>query len=177
MKWFFIALWGLVSWLAVEVVIFLPLYIFGLPLAWWAQDGARTVEVPSRLYPERAVLAYANPILNWWIGNYEDGVAPEGYSPFRWFVRNPVCNLRFTPVISTLPSPDVDWVGSVGEIPPDGTPGWFLAHAGPYVGFRWQRTTWGVWIGWKINPRDAAGPCNDYRRFGLGTACQLLRFR
>ncbi len=175
-RWPLIAAWGLVSWLVVEVLIFLPLYIIGLPLAWWAQDGGRVIEVPSRLYPERTVRAYANPVLNWWIGNYEDGIEPEGYTPFRWFVRNPVCNLRFTPIISTLPSTATRWVGSVDAIPPDGAPGWFIAASGPYVGFRWQCRTWGVWLGWKLNPADARGTPNDYRKFGIGTACQIMRF-
>ena len=177
--WFLMALWGLLTWLLVEVVVFLvflPLYVVGLPLAWAAGRWAKTVPATSICDSGRLITAYTNPLLDWWVGNYEDGVQPPGYTAFAWFVRNPVCNLRFAPVISTLPSLDTRWVGNVNEIPPDGTPGWFLAWAHGYVGFRWQCASWGVWAGWKLNPADASGPCTDYRRFGLGTAAQILRF-
>ena len=170
------ALWGLVTWLAVEVCIFMPLYLVGLPVAYAAQLWAPKVLAPSRLYPDRTITGYQWAWLDAWIGNWEDGIAPEGYTALAWFMRNPVCNLRFAPVISTLPSLHTLYVGNVATIPPDGSPGWFLAWAGGYVGFRWQCSSWGVWLGWKINPADASGPCTDYRRFGIGTACQLLRF-
>ena len=171
------ALWGILAFLAVEVCVFLPLYIVGIPMAWCASRWVPMVPGPSRIFPERQILAYRWRWIDWWVGNYEDGAAPEGWTAFRWFLRNPVCNLRFTPIISTVPGPDTRRVGSVDEIPPDGAPGWFLAWRGPYVGFRWQCRTWGVWLGWKVNPRDARfiAP-DDYRRWGLGTACQVMRF-
>jgi hypothetical protein len=177
------AIWGLLLFLLVEVVIFLPLYIVGLPMAWLAGRYAGTHETPSRLFPDRAILAYDNPVLDWWVGNYEDGLKPvfdwwpAEKTAFQWFLRNPVCNLRFTPLISTKPSPNTQWVGSVDAVPANGVPGWFLAWSGPYVGFLWQNTRWGMWAGFKINPRDARFvPADDYRRWGLGTACQIMRF-
>lgn len=172
------ALWGLVAFTIVELVVFLPLFLLGIPLAWWAAGHADTRMGPSRIWPARMVKVYVNPILNWWIGNDEDGITTEGFpSPFRWFLRNPVTNLRFTPALSLLPDPErVRFVGAEA-IPPDGVPGWFIAWQGPYVGFRWQNRAWGIWAGWKINLRDAQGvPADDYRRFGIGTALQLMRF-
>lgn len=177
------ALWGLLTFLMVEVCIFLPLFILGIPLAWWASRHAATHETPSRLYPQRTILAYDSRLLDAWVGNYEDGCKPvfdwwpEEKTAFAWFLRNPVCNLRFAPIISTRPSPNTQWVGSTDAVPADGVPGWFIAWSGPYVGFLWQNTRWGVWVGWKINPRDARMiPADDYRRGGLGTAMQIMRF-
>ena len=175
------ALWGLIFFLLVEVCIFLPLYLVGLPVAYCASRWAATKTVPSRLYPDRQILAYANPVLDWWVGNYEDGCAPvfdwwHG-SGFAWFLRNPVCNLRFAPLISTKPDPvNVHWIGS-NAVPADGVPGCFLAWQGGFVGFLYQNTRWGVWLGWKINPREAFYIAkDDYRQWGIGTACQFMRF-
>lgn len=179
---FFMALWGLAAFLVVEICTFVPLYLVGIPAAWLASRYARSVPVPSRIYPDRLITAYANPIMNWWVGNYEDGISVFGYSVVGWYLRNPVTNLRFVPVISTLPSPNTHWVGTLNEVPADGVLGWFLAWSGPYVGFLWQWKTpvfsvTGIWIGWKINPRDAFYiPADDYRRSGLGTAFQIMRF-
>lgn len=127
---FLMALWGLITFALVEVCIFLPLYILGTPVAYCASRWAPTKEVPSRLYPERTILAYRNAILDWWVGNYEDGCKPvfdwwHG-SGFQWFLRNPVTNLRFTPILSTLPSANTQWVGTLWEVPMDKAPGWFL---------------------------------------------------
>jgi len=175
------ALWGLVFFLAVEVAIFLPLYVLGIPAAWAAARWARVIVVPSMMDADRPIFAYANSLLNWWLGNYEDGIRPEfswwqDKTAFQWFLRNPVCNLRFTPWISTLPSPGTRFIGS-DQVEPDGTPCHFLAWSGPFVGYRYQNTTWGVWFGWKINPRDARFvSTDDYRRWGIGTAAQIMRF-
>lgn len=177
------AMWGLFTFLIVEVFIFLPLYIVGVPVAWLADRLAMKHFTPSRLFPERFIVSYENRLLDWWVGNYEDGVKPEfdwwpaEKTALQWFLRNPVTNLRFTPILSTKPCPiRVKWVGS-NEVPANAVPACFLAWQGPYVGFLYQNTKWGVWIGWKINPRDAFFvPSDDYRRWGIGTACQLMRF-
>jgi hypothetical protein len=170
------ALWGLAFFLVVEVSIFLPLYIAGLPVAYFASRWADFKMVPSRFDPTRQILVYTNPFLDGWVGNYEDGLAFGYFTPFKWFLRNPVTNMRFWPIVSTKPSTDTHWVGSVNEVPNDGVPGGFIAWSGPYVGFRWQSLKYGVWIGWKINPRDALVPCGDYRRWGIGTATQVMKF-
>ena len=172
-----IAAWGLVAFVAFEACIFLPLFLVGLPVAWFAAKHAELGLGVSRM-GSRSIIVYKNPILNWWVGNYEDGVIPDAKTKaFRWFVRNPVTNLRFVPLLSTRPDPErLQSVGS-DEIAPSGTPCLFLAWQFPYVGFRYQNKSWGVWLGWKLNPRDKryVDP-NDYRRFGIGVAAQILRF-
>lgn len=172
-----IAVWGLVAFAAFEACVFLPLFLVGLPVAWFAAKYAELGLGTSRM-GSRSIIVYRNPVLNWWVGNYEDGVIPDAKTTaFRWFVRNPVTNLRFVPLLSTRPDPErLRSVGS-DEIPPAGTPCLFLAWQGPYVGFRHQNKSWGVWLGWKLNPRDKryVDP-HDYRRFGIGVAAQILRF-
>jgi len=178
-----IALWGLLFFLVVEVAVFLPIYLLGLVLVpILARYGGR-VERPS-IFPGKP------PAMCWTIltadalfGNREDGILGDepwqarGGTIYGWFLRNPVCNMRFWPVVSTLPDPGVKSIGTLDEVPPNGVPGWFMAWRGPYVGFLWQNEKWGVWAGWKLNPRDARYvPANDYRRFGIGTAAQFMRF-
>jgi len=175
MKLAAIVIWGLIFFLFVEACVFLPLYLLGLPVAWAASKWAPTEITKSRLW-DRYILAYRNPILNWWVGNYEDGIVPDpSTTAFRWFVRNPVTNLRFVPLLSTRPDPiRLQFVGS-DEIKPTGTPCHFLAWQGAYVGYRYQNASWGVWLGWKLNPRDKRFVSyNDYRRFGIGTATQIF---
>ena len=172
--------WGLASWLAVELLVFLPLFILGLILMPALLRFAPIVQVESRVNAGAQIEAFRWVWAQTLFGNWEDGLLPlwwsqQGGTRYGWFVRNPVCNLRFWPIVSTLPSPSVRWVGNVAAVPADGTPGWFLAWQGPYVGFRWQCGTWGVWLGWKVNPADRNG-CTDYRRAGIGTACQVMRF-
>lgn len=183
MKIALITVWGILSFLVVELLVFLPLYILGIPLVWWAQRYARKRVVPSILYPERSILAYSNPILDWWIGNREDGLDPDfewwdsKHTAMDWYLRNPVCNLRFIPIISTTPDPTrVHHIGTLDEVPPQNRQGWFLCWQGGYVGFFYQNRSWGTWLGWKTSPRDA-GPCapRDYRYHGLGTVAQFWR--
>lgn len=175
-------LWGLVAFLAVEVLVFLPLYLAGLPAAWLASRYARTVRRPSRLYPERLVLCYESQLLDAWLGNWEDGLCPEwwasiGGTPFNWWLRNPVCNLRFAPILSTLPDPArVRYVGA-DHMPEPGEPGWFVCWQDGYVGMLWQCASWGLWIGWKVKPEDQLGvPPDSCRNWGIGVAAQLMRF-
>lgn len=177
------AVWGIISFLAVEAFVFLPLYLVGLPVAFFAQSSASTEVVDSMVFQGRRIVAYKNRLLNWWVGNYEDGIDPEfdwwsqKNTPFKWFLRNPVCNLRFTPIISTKPSVDTKHVGTSVSLPKDGEPGWFLCWSGWYVGFRYQNTKWGVWLGWKVIPLDATHVASDdYRRSGIGLAAQFMRF-
>ena len=173
--------WGLASWLAVELLIFLPLFALGLILMPALLRFAPVVQVESRVNPGQQIEAFRWTWAQTLFGNWEDGLLPlwwsqQGGTRYGWFVRNPICNLRFWPIVSTLPSPSVRWIGNVAAVPPDGTPGWFLAWQGLYVGFRWQCASWGVWLGWKLNPRDATVIPTDYRVHGLGTACQFMRF-
>ena len=163
--------WMLITWLPVEVFILLPLYLLGLPTVALASRFAKREQGVS-VVTGGSIIQWANPILDEWIGNHEDGIMVPGYTPWTWFLRNPVCNMRFWPVISTRPSLHTHYVGTASEI---GLPGWFVAWAGPYVGFYYQNAAWGLWLAWKINPRDARPDApKDYRSFGLGTACQRL---
>jgi len=179
-----IAIWGLCFFLVVECVVFLPLYILGIPACWLASRHAGTHDEPSWLYPDRTIRAYNSRLLDEWLGNHEDGMKPvfswwpKEKTALQWFLRNPVGNMRFWPIVSTKPSASTRWVGTASEIPGISQSGWFLAWSGPYAGFRWQNGKWGVWIGWKINPRDARFIMdNDYRNWGLGTALQLMSFK
>ena len=172
--------WGLISWLMVEVVVFVPLLLLGLVLLLLLFKWAPIVQAESRIDAGQQIEAFRWRWAQTIWGNWEDGLLPawwaqQGGTRYSWFVRNPVCNMRFWPIVSTLPSKNVNWVGSVSAIPADGVSGWFVCWEGPYVGFRWQCRSWGVWLGWKVIPTDANG-CFDYRRFGLGTACQFMRF-
>ena len=179
--------WGLVSWLVVELLVFAPVALAGLlllpALLLWAPIAQAESRVNAGVQVEAFAWAWANTL---W-GNMEDGLSPAWWTTqcgaaaptwrtrMTWFLRNPVCNMRFWPVVSTLPElAQVRWIGT-DLIPPDGTPGCFLCWQGGFVGFRWQCRSWGVWAGWKVSPADRAG-CEDYRRFGIGTAGQVMRF-
>lgn len=165
--------WAIVSTLVVEIVAFMPLYLLGLLVVPLASRYAPRTQRPSRIDPARMIETWANPVLDELWGNHEDGIRFETWDVWAWYLRNPVCNMRFWPVVSTLPGPGTRFVGS-----PEIAPGCrFVAWRGPYAGFRWEGKRWGVWFGFKVNPRDSRFvPDNDYRRWGLGTACQLLRF-
>jgi len=162
--------WMLVSVLAVEILVFLPLYLLGLVVVPCAARRALKTERPSRVN-DSLVLSYRSPALDALWGNWEDGLAPAGFTIWSWFQRNPCCNLRFCPVISTRPSAATRFIGS-REIAPGCR---FIAWAGPYVGCRWEGRKYGVWLGYKINPRDAWQTATDYRVHGLGIAVQILR--
>ena len=172
--------WGLVSWLILEVILFTPIFLLGLVLDpfWWAPQGPGL----SRLNAGQTITVFKWALVQALFGNWEDGLCPAwwseaGHGEYSWFLRNPVCNMRFWPVVSTLPKPTVKWCGTLNEIPAAGVPGWFVAWQGPYVGFYWACASWGLWLGFKTNPRDfQVDAPRDYRYAGLGTACQLLRF-
>jgi hypothetical protein len=192
----------LLSWAAVEILVFLPLFLAGFLVFPIAEEWADIVIVKSRVW-DRYIVSFKRRWVNAWLGNDEDGLAGvvngEPIDPYLWFIRNPVSNMRFWPWISIRPRAvvkDVDgtpisWVlpsplsvlGNVSEIVE--TPGWFVCRCGWYVGARWIwkkpiLTIKGLWLGWKLNPRDARPgapgiPANDYRKAGIGLACQILR--
>lgn len=187
LKPLFIAPWGFVTWLLFEVVVFMPLYLIGaifFPVAYYFVP---LTQGDSRLYPGKKCVNFASPLIDAWLGNWEDGLCPAWWQEAKgsdglramwsWFLRNPVTNLRFMPVVSFKPDPSK--VGHIGAdvMPEDGQPGWFLAWHGLYAGFRWQTKSWGVWFGWKVHPEDAQGfKENDYRQWGVGTSAQIMRF-
>lgn len=181
---FFRFLWFLTSYLFVEVVVFLPLYLLGLTVFPVAYHFAGIKVTESRINRGQYILAFRNRVLNEWLGNHEDGLLPGQWQKERngtaygWFLRNPVSNMRFWPYISTLPSPETKWAGTLDRV--ENEPGWFLAWSGAYTGFYWNGKRIGLWMGWKINPIDRRigridRPPVDYRYYGLGTACMIWR--
>lgn len=169
-------------YLFVEIFIFLPLYLVGMVVFPIAYHFAALKIEPSFINKGQYVLAFRNRVLNEWLGNREDGLLPGWWqkerngSAYGWFLRNPVSNMRFWPYVSTLPSKDTKWVGTLDYVPQDATRGWFFAWHGPYSGLFWQGKRFGLWLGWKVVPADRNG-CNDYRKYGLGIATMLWRVK
>jgi hypothetical protein len=176
--------WGAASFLLVGALVWFPVFLLGLvgvPLMLWT---GRVTLGDSRVNAGQCIVVFEDAWAQCLWGNWEDGLAPLWWVTknngkpywlirYLWYLRNPVCNMRFWPLVSTLPSSDTHWCGTLNQLPSGViNPGWFLAWRGCYVGFYWQRATWGTWWGWKVNPLDARQPCTDYRRFGLGIACQ-----
>lgn len=151
--------WMILSVLAVETFVWLPLYLIGLMVVPFAkvQDNH-----------------FTNPIIDALWGNFEDGVTCIGFSKMEWYLRNPVTNLRRWPIISTRPCLGTQYIGS-DQIERGCR---FVAWHKGYVGCRWEGKKYGLWLGYKINPRDSRIiPADDYRTRGLGIACQFIRFK
>ncbi len=182
--------WMIVTWGLVEVLVFFPLYLVGLivfPLAW---RYAPLAWEESRCWKYTSIIGFKNAWLNEWLGNHGDGLLTvywdeQGKTAYSWFIRNPISNMRFWPLVSIRPIKDyaiwslpLRYCGNVTEIVE--TPGWFVAWYRGRVGLRWIWSnpflgTKGLAIGWHLNPRDRNGiPGDDVRRFGIGTVCQRL---
>ena len=183
-----ISVWGLLSFLLVQVFIFLPIYLLGLILLPALLQWAPIVQMESRLNAGQMVEMFKWTWANTLFGNLEDGLSPAWWTTqcgktepswstrFTWFLRNPVNNMRFWPVISTKPQPEkVKHVGS-STILPAGVPCGFICWQGPYVGFRWQNTKRGIWLGWACNPSDVKGIPNDWRAYGFSVVLQVMKF-
>jgi hypothetical protein len=121
--------------------------------------------------------------------NYEDGICAGwqyyntgniGLQIIYWSCwRNPVNNLRITPILSCKIEPwRVGYEGNLKNLYQYDTkiPQWFFAWHGVYTNFYWQFMFKGklrrFWIGWKIFPTDIYG-VTEYRRHGAGFAVQL----
>lgn len=179
--------WMVISFLVVEVFVFLPLYIVGVLAFKVAMQFADITISESRINKGQDILVFRNWALNEWLGNHEDGLNPEwwaklGGTPFTWFLRNPVCNMRFWPIISTRPNAEKTWfIGSLDRVPDnDAETGWFFCGRGPYCGALYQGKRLGCWFGWKVNPLDRrigrlGGPSLDYRFYGIGIASMVWR--
>lgn len=175
---------GLLFWVAVEVIVFMPLYAIGLvafPIAW--RLASRVIRNDARIViDDKRRLAFKSRVLDAWLGNYEDGLLPEWWknehngTAYGWFRRNPVTNLRFIYPFGVLPNPSkVGWAGTKEDN--DNKPGWFMAWQGLHTGFQWCSKTWKIWMGWKVLPLDRYGIPSNYRRFGIGLAAQIERLR
>ena len=172
--------WIIVSWALFEL-LWLVLFIPGAILFPLAYRFAPTEQKPS-MFGTGPILGFRWKWLDLWLGNYEDGLAPELWAKesngtaYGWFLRNPVTNLRFIPFLSTTPDPSrVRWIGNdwVWETR-DSVRHGFVCWQGPYGGFRIQGAKYGVWLGFKVRPRDASGVA-DYRTWGISMACQFLK--
>lgn len=184
--------WGTVSWLIVEFLVFMPIFILGLVIVPVLYFICPFAQAESRATFGEQITIFAWPWAQALFGDWGDGICPlwwiqrqqgEGatvatkWTLYTYFLRNPIGNMCYLPIVSTLPSQNVRWCGTLNEVPADGIPGWFIAWQGEYVGFYYANTSWGIWLGWKLNPRDAEQNApKDYRYAGLGTACQLMRF-
>ena len=100
-------IWMIVFFTLVQCIVFLPVFLFGLFTfpAWWR--WAPKEEFLSSMTGEhdtRFSWAWLDELL----GNHEDGLLPAWWitedagTAYGWFVRNPVANMRFWPVVSTL---------------------------------------------------------------------------
>lgn len=176
----------IITYLLVEA-IWLVMFIIGLvliiPAIKWAPKE-------DAIEPEWAVVVpeyWPNgmPMTRWkwrWldeiIGNHEEGILPSwwkdhGGTILSWYIRNPVTNMRFWPIVSTKATPDVRWCGTS-----DGTKdGWFVIHHKWFVGWWWRQPTWKIWVGFKLMPFDAipSDRRKDYRWYGCGVGCQFIR--
>ena len=183
MKFILHFLWMLITYCLVEIIIFLPLYLIGVLIFPIVYKYSTIINIESNINTNEQILGFKNNLLNEWLGNREDGLLPDWWkqkngTAFSWFIRNPICNMRFWPIVSTLPKQSkTDFVGSLDHIPDTKTEhGWFLCWEGLYTGFYYQGNTFGLWIGWKCNPRDKnLNAPTDYRYKGLGTACQFWK--
>ena len=183
-----VILWGLISWATVELTVFVPVYILAMLLL-----PALFKWSPIVLGESRVNMGQTIEVFKWgWaqalFGNWEDGLSPVWWTTqcgeirptwntrWTWFLRNPVDNMKWWPIISTIPNPSrVRFIGTPC-IPPDGVPGCFLCWQGGYVGFRWQCATWGIWAGWATSPSDSLGIPKDWRAYGFGPVLMILRF-
>lgn len=177
-------IWMLIFFLLVEVCIFLPLYILGVLLFPVFNRYAAKAIIESNIWHGWGVLAFRAPWLNEWLGNREDGLNPtwwqkRGGTNYTWFLRNPVTNMRFWKIISTVPRPeDVGWVGSLDHKPADDEHGWFFCWEGLYAGIYYQGRKYGCWFGWKTIPDDRdIHAYKSYRYYGLGIASMIWKVK
>lgn len=179
-------LWIIISTGVVELSTFIPLLLTGLPVMAIALLVIPTELTESLWDPSFRRIAFTWKWLDAWLGNFEDGLCPPWWDfecvgsdwtkRMKWFLRNPVTNLRFCPFISTLPQPEkIHWIGD-DHMAEDGIPCFFICWQGLYGGIRWQGTKYGIWFGWKVKPDDRFG-VHDYRSKGIGIACQFIRFK
>ena len=169
--------WMVLSFLLVEVLVWLPLMLSGLVVMPLALRWAETYDAPSRLWPDKVARYFRNPILQELYGNWEDGLCPQWWkdvqgTPWTWFLRNNISNMRYWPVISTRANLATRYIGD-DEIRPGAC---FVAWSGGFVGFRFEKWGWGIWAGMAVNPRDAhrIDPL-DWRSFGYSTVAQIFK--
>ena len=177
--------WLLVTWLLFEVCIFLPLLLLSFPTLALALCFAPTESVTGKMDSHLQITQFKNRFLDAWLGNYEDGICPPWWAErqvgksiwwqrWTWFVRNPLCNLRYAPILGApAVASRVRWVGMEEAV--EGVPGYFVAWIGGHVGTICLTDHWKLWIGWKIKPEHRFGHF-EYLSHGIGVTAQLRRF-
>ena len=169
--------WMLITWAAVELLVWLPLFVLGLAAVPLMLRAGLITERESWLNQGQQVIAFRWSWADELWGNHEDGLCPawwaqKGGTAWTWYLRNSISNMRFWPVLSTRANRNTHFRGST-EIAPGCR---FVAWTGPYVGLRWEGARWGIWLGWAVNPRDASEVLtSDWRAHGYSVVAQVFR--
>jgi hypothetical protein len=170
-----------------NTLVFIPVYLVGLLLVPVLAAGTWQVGT-SRTLPPLRIWKWASPFWLW--DNDQDGICPMEQKPtwqnaVKWYIRNPVENLRYTSLGlriipsqvrvtgNTLVTPDIDYA----------TTGikkwrWFAARqklkGGLWVQGPVGKKRLNVRLGYKLIPPDAVSISpEDGRLSGCGVASQL----
>lgn len=178
------------AWIVFTAIQF-PLLLLGLILI--------PLIAKLKRYEVRKSKVFDKDILSWkdkWMwpwGNEEDSILNgaqyyDAGSTFKQIVywsavRNPVNNLRYTPILSLkIESDKVEFIGSnVADIKEydHNIEMWYLCWHGIYSNLRVQTkifgSLWRFWIGWKIYPEDSIRPVVGHRVPGAGVAYQIKK--
>lgn len=173
-------LFSIVTWLAYEILVSLPLSIVDIPICAWLASGRSYTAATSVHHAGRTIYTWSAKWA-WLWSNDEDGVLGDPrysklherhprWGSFIWTAfRNSVNNLRFVPILHpVIDSTQVRWIGNhtnpsarrpQGELA-RGTVLWALTWQGLYSGYviRWQVTDTHFFqfrFGWKLLPKDA----------------------
>jgi len=189
-KWniIWLAPWLLLTWGLCEILVWLPLLILGtviVPIQLLLMDPNKYIK-ESLINKGMPIYVFPYKWMDELFGNHEDGLAPEWwwekkgkdksfwYVAITWFYRNSIRNMSFWPIVGTLPIINkIEWIGSDAYPNPVGKT-CFIVWMGYYSGFLIQtKNNNGLWIGWKIYPKDRFGIA-DYRHYGIGPDTQRL---
>jgi hypothetical protein len=175
-------------YLLIELFVWLPLFLLGLPIV-VALSIANAWNFGLSKNPQHST------ILEWpswaWIwGNDDDGIIPIGepinaISAIKWYIRNPVENLRYT-AFGLRPRPKLIKTAGNCRVDPDADYANVKVRAWRWC-MTWQGIKGGIWIqgpifgmrlnirlGWKLIPADAVSISPlDGRLNGCGIASQV----
>jgi hypothetical protein len=175
-------------WVLTELFIFLPIYLLGLILVPFLAHFTHWELGVSRSIPPRRIWTWRQWAWLW--GNDDDGICPMEMRPtvlnaVKWYIRNPVENLRYTAFGLRITPRKVIAYGNV-RITPDVD--YKITNLKTW---RWcavrQGIKGGVWIqgpvgtkrlnlrfGYKLIPQDSISISpEDGRLSGCGTAAQI----
>ena len=175
-------------YLLVELFVWLPLFLLGLPIV-VALSIANAWNLGTSKNPQNGSLLVW-PKWAWVWGNDDDGVIPAGtpataWNAIKWYLRNPVENLRYT-AIGLRPKPQLICTRGNCRVDPDADYAnvhmkawrWCLTWQGCRAGLWVQGPIFGLKLnlrlGWKLIPPDAVSISPmDGRLNGCGTATQF----